>query len=173
MILTDIGVFVLGSHRFFGIPFEIAQRGVLKMKEQEKMMKPIFLEIVTPVVTTYDHCRHCTPFFQHSGLQKQFDQKTVNDYPEDLKEEFIRLSNWIRELCKLYQHRLLIKLIDAHSPMGFYKALRHRIRKYPAFIVEKKETFIGWDKNRLEEILDRYMRSAVLLREQGLASTSH
>jgi hypothetical protein len=97
----------------------------------------------------------------------------VNDYPEDLKEEFVRLSNWIRELSKLYQHRLLIKLIDAYSPVGFYKALRHRIRKYPAFIVERKETFIGWDRKRLEEILDRYMQAAVLLRKQGLPSTPH
>ena len=143
------------------------------MKYREEMMKPIFLEIVTPVVTTYGHCRHCAPFFQQSGLQKQFDQKMVNDYPEDLKEEFVRLSDWIRELCKLYQHRLLIKLIDAYSPVGFYKSLRHRIRKYPAFIVEKKETFIGWDKSRLEEILDRYMQSAALLRKQSLLSTSH
>ena len=142
------------------------------MKYREEMMKPIFLEIVTPVVTTYGHCRHCAPFFQQSGLQKQFDQKTANDYPEDLKEEFVRLSDWIRELCKLYQHRLLIKLIDAYSPVGFYKSLRHRIRKYPAFIVEKKETFIGWDRNRLEEILDGYVQSALLLRKQDLLSAS-
>jgi hypothetical protein len=151
----------------------MGEGGVLKVKSQEKMMRPIFLEIVTPVVTTYDHCRHCTPFFEQSGLQKQFDQKTMNDYPEDLKEDFVRLSNWIRELCKLYQHRLLIKLIDAYSPVGFYKSLRHRIRKYPAFIVEKKETFVGWDKNKLEEILDRYMQSAALLRRQGQPSASH
>ena len=135
-------------------------------------MKPIFLEIVTPVVTTFNHCRHCTPFFEQSGLQKQFDQKTLNDYPEDLKEEFIRLSDWIRDLSRLYQHRLIIKLIDAHSPLGFFKSLRHRIRKYPAFIVEKKETFIGWDRNRLEEILDRYVQSALLLRKQDLLSAS-
>ncbi len=145
---------------------------VLQRFKEAKGVKPIFLEIVTPVVTTFDHCRHCSPIFEQSGLQKQFDQRALNDYPDDLKEEFVRLSDWIRDLSRLYQHRLVIKLTDAHSPLGFFKSLRHRIRKYPAFIIEKRETFIGWDKNKLEEILDRYVQSALRLRKQSLLSAS-
>jgi hypothetical protein len=73
-----------------------------------------------------------------------------------LKEEYLRLCDWIRELTGIHKERLLIKLIDAQSILGFYKSLRHWVRKYPAFIVEKKETYTGWDKKRLETLLVKF-----------------
>lgn len=77
----------------------------------------------------------------------------MEEYPPDLKEEYLKLSDWIRELTRIYEHRLLIKLIDAQSILGIYKSLRHRVRKYPTFIIEGKETYTGWDKKRLESLL--------------------
>jgi hypothetical protein len=65
----------------------------------------------------------------------------------------VKLSDWIRELTQVHKHRLFIKLIDVQSPLGIYKSLRHWIRKYPTFIVEGRETYTGWDKNRLESLL--------------------
>jgi len=73
-----------------------------------------------------------------------------------LKEEYIKLSDWIRELSRTYEHRLLIKLIDAQSILGIYKSLRHWVRKYPTFIVEGQEAYAGWDKNRLESLLVKF-----------------
>jgi histone acetyltransferase (RNA polymerase elongator complex component) len=124
-------------------------------------VKPISLEIVTPVMTTFDHCRHCEILFEETGLDKKFHQKEMNEYPQDLKEEYIKLSDWIRELSRLYKHRLLIKLIDAQSILGIYKSFRHWVRKYPAFIVEGKETYIGWDKNKLESLLDKHIQASI------------
>jgi hypothetical protein len=121
-------------------------------------MRPILLEIVSKVLTTFDHCRHCEIFFDQAGLNKKFHQNEMNEYPSDLKEEYVKLSDWIRELRRLYKHRLLIKFIDIQSPLGIYKALRHRIRTYPTFIIEGKETYAGWDKNHLEDLLDRYIK---------------
>ena len=124
-------------------------------------MRPILLEIVSKVLTTFDHCRHCEIFFDQAGLNKKFHQNEMNEYPSDLKEEYVKLSDWIRELRRLYKHRLLIKLIDIQSPLGVYKALRHRIRTYPTFIIEGKETYAGWDKNHLEDLLDRYIKTSL------------
>ncbi|MCJ7748325.1 MAG: hypothetical protein MUP27_11350 [Desulfobacterales bacterium] len=124
-------------------------------------MRPILLEIVSKVLTTFDQCRHCETFFDQAGLNKKFHQNEMNEYPPDLKEEYVKLSDWIRELRRLYKHRLLIKLIDIQSPLGIYKALRHRIRAYPTFIIEGKETYAGWDKNHLEDLLDRYIRASL------------
>ena len=124
-------------------------------------MRPILLEIVSKVLTTFDHCRHCEIFFDQAGLNKKFHQNEMNEYPSDLKEEYMKLSDWIRELRRLYKHRLLIKLIDIQSPLGIYKALRHRIRTYPTFIIEGKETYTGWDKNHLEDLLDRYIKTSL------------
>ena len=68
----------------------------------------------------------------------------------------MKLCDWVRELALRYQDRLLIKLIDAQSILGFYKSLRHWVREYPAFIVERRETYTGWDKNRLETLLGKF-----------------
>jgi hypothetical protein len=80
----------------------------------------------------------------------------MDEYPPDLKEEYLKLSDWIRELIRIYEDRLLIKLIDAQSILGFYKSLRHWVRKYPTFIVEGQETYTGWDKKRLETLLGKF-----------------
>ncbi len=121
-------------------------------------MKPILLEILTRAITSYDTCRNCKVIFDKTGLDKKLRQGEMEEYPPDLKEDNAKLSDWIRELSRLYKHRLLINLIDVQSLLGFYKSFRHRIRKYPAFIVEGKEAYSGWDRNRLEEILDKYIR---------------
>ena len=131
-------------------------------------MKPILLEIVTKVITSFDQCRRCKILFDQVGFNQKRHQKEMDEYPPDLKEENIRLSDWIRELNRLYKHRLLIRLIDAPSPLGIYKSLRYRIRTYPTFIVEKKETYVGWDKSQLESLLDKYIKNALPSKHQGL-----
>ncbi len=131
-------------------------------------MKPIRLEIVTKVVTFFDHCRRCQILFDQAGLDKKIHQKEMEEYPLDLKEEVMKLSDWIRELSRLYKHRLLIRLIDVQSPFGIYKSLRHRIRTYPGFIVEGKETYIGWDKNQLESLLDKYIQGSLPSKQRSL-----
>jgi len=134
-------------------------------------MKPIRLEIVTRVLITYDHCRHCEVFFDQAGFDKKFHQKEVNEYPPDLKEEVVKLSEWIKELTRLYKHRLLIKLIDVQSLLGIYKSLRHRIRRYPTFIIEGKEVYTGWDKNQLEDLLDKYIQSYIHSKHRRIQAT--
>jgi hypothetical protein len=131
-------------------------------------MKPIRLEIVTKVITFFDHCRRCKVLFDQTGLDQKLHQKEMDEYPSDLKEEYRNLSDWIRELSRLYKHRLQIRLIDVQSPLGIYKSLRHRIRAYPAFIVEGKETYIGWDKNQLESLLDKYIQSSLPTKHRNL-----
>lgn len=80
----------------------------------------------------------------------------MDEYPPDLKEEYLKLSEWIRELTRIYKPHLCIKLIDAQAILGIYKSLRHWIRKYPTFIVEGRETYTGWDKRQLENLLVKF-----------------
>jgi histone acetyltransferase (RNA polymerase elongator complex component) len=138
---------------------------------EERPMKPIVLEVVTKMLTTYSHCRHCEVFFDGAELTKKFHQQERDEYPADLKEEMIKLSEWIRELTRLYKHRLLIKLIDVQSFIGIYKSLRHRIRTYPTFIIEGKEIYAGWDKNHLEDLLDRYIKASLLPKSRSAQPT--
>ena len=137
----------------------------------ENPMKPILLEIVTQVLTSYDHCNHCEVIFDQAGLDKKFHQKEVNEYPPDLKEEYARLCEWMKELTRLYKHRLFIKLIDVQSFVGLYKSLRHRIRRYPTFIIEGREVYTGWDKNQLEGLLDKYIKASLLQEHRRVQPT--
>jgi hypothetical protein len=124
-------------------------------------MKPIQLEIVTKVIAYFDQCRRCKILFDQAGFDQKLHQKEMDEYPADLKEEVTKLSDWILELNRLYKHRLSIKMIDVQSLLGIYKSLRYRIRTYPTFIVEGKETYAGWDKSQLEGLLDKYIKNAL------------
>ena len=135
-------------------------------------MRPILLEVVTNTLTTYGQCSRCSILFEEAGLKREYRRKEIDEYPKDLKEESEKLSDWVRELKQLYKHRLLIRLIDAQSLLGVYKALRHRVRKYPAFIVDGNETLSGWDKSRLEELLDKHIKALVLSRRASLQSSA-
>ena len=134
-------------------------------------MKPISLEIVTGTITIFGHCRHCEVFFDEAGLQQKARESEIKDYPSDLIRESENLFDWVRELKRLYKHRLSIRLIDAKSFVGFYKSLRYRIRKYPTFIVDGKETYAGWDKSRLEEILDSNIKASLGLDRRRIQPT--
>jgi len=134
-------------------------------------MKPIVLEIVTKVLTSWGECRRCRPIFDQAGLDQKFHDEEMEGYPPDLKEENTKLLDWVRELKRLYKHRLLIKLIDVQSPLGIYKSLRYRIRTYPTFIVEGKETYAGWDKDQLESLLDKYANNPFLSKPRSLRTS--
>ncbi len=124
-------------------------------------MKPIRLEVVTKMLTSFGQCRRCEMVLDQTELGKKSHQKQMEEYPSELKEEDANLWEWIRELSRLYKHRLLIRLIDVQSPLGFYKSLRYWIRTYPTFIIEGKETYSGWDRGRLETLLDRYIKNSL------------
>jgi hypothetical protein len=124
-------------------------------------LKSISIEVVTRVLTTYGHCVRCEPFFHESGVGKKSKIEDVKKYPPDLIEESSRLSELICELYQIYKHRIRVRLIDVQSPLGIYKSLIHRFREYPAFIVEKQDVYKGWDKHKLEEIIDKHIKAAV------------
>lgn len=93
---------------------------------------------------------------QEEWRKQAFDSQ-INEYPEDMKEEYARLSDWIRRLVQVYRLRVTIRVIDAFSPVGLIKAIRHRFRKYPTFIVGRRDTYTGWDEKQLEQIIDRHV----------------
>ncbi len=72
--------------------------------------------------------------------------------PEDLAQEFHRLSDWARSLRAKLGDRVHIHLVDAASMEGFFKSLVRRFRRYPAFTVEG-ERYVGSDFSRVEALI--------------------
>jgi hypothetical protein len=122
------------------------------------MMKPLTVEVISHWASAYGNCAPCELILKEAGVKMLACDRDIADYPAELKEEMTKLGSWLDEICRLYRHRIRIRLIDAYSPLGFYKALIHHIRRYPAFIIERKEVYSGWDRNRVEEILDARLK---------------
>jgi hypothetical protein len=122
-------------------------------------MTPVILEVVAPMLSSVEmSCRGCSAIMDSLGLKKQDRQSCADGYPEDWKEAVEQLTVWIAEISRLYRHRILIRVIDAQTPMGLWKQIRHRVFKFPAFIVNKKKTYIGWNPRELESVIDAEVR---------------
>jgi hypothetical protein len=124
------------------------------------MMKPLTVEVVSNLITAFGGCSRCELIMDEAGVNTQARYQDMADYPAELREELAKLADWLSELCRLYRHRITIRLIDAKSPFGLYKSLLHRIRRYPTFIIEKKTVYSGWDRKRIEEMLDTHIQAA-------------
>lgn len=123
-------------------------------------MNPISVEVVAPMLSGVDmSCRGCGLVFQTLGLKQKHQKLCSSEYPEDWQEAGAYLSDWITQLSSLYKHRVQIRVIDAQSPLGLWKQIRYRFFRFPAFIVNRKRTYVGWDPKDLEALLDEHIHS--------------
>ncbi len=119
-------------------------------------MRPILLEVVVPMIYNLDcNYRPHRFIFDRLASRRNDRRSCENEYPEDWKQAVDYVSNWIREITDLYRHRIKIIVIDAQSPAGIWKQVRYRLFKFPAFIVDKKLTYVGWDRRQLEVLIDQ------------------
>jgi hypothetical protein len=85
------------------------------------------------------------------------DNQDLNEYPEDIREDYLFLSSWIKELSARYREKILIRVIDAQSLQGFVKSIRYRAFRYPAFIIDRKKKYTGKDKVELDALLQEHL----------------
>lgn len=82
------------------------------------------------------------------GLGDKVHNQEINEYPEEMREEYLRLSDWVRETYGTYGLRVWIKVIDPQSLVGVWKHLRYQVRSYPTFVLDGEHIFAGWDATR-------------------------
>jgi len=78
------------------------------------------------------------------GLGDKVHTQEINEYPDDLKEEHLYLSTWVKALACHYGNNIVIHVIDPLSLVGMWALLRHRIRHYLTMILNYREKFTGW-----------------------------
>jgi len=123
-------------------------------------VKNVQIDIIAPMLShTEMSCRGCGFIFGFLGLRGKYRTVCHNEYPEEWKERAEALWRWIATLSSLYRHRVRIRIIDAQSPVGLWKQLRYRLFTLPAFIIDKKVTYAGWDSNELEALIDQRVRA--------------
>jgi hypothetical protein len=116
-------------------------------------MSAIRVEIIAPLVSGVKHCQRCTPFMDDAGLSERVNRDELSSVPEEMWQEYARLSDLVRDLSQRYGSRLQITLIDPYTPMGLWKSIRHSVRRYPTFIVNGRSKVAGWDSGALDSLL--------------------
>ncbi len=134
------------------------------------MTRPVLLEVLSPLLTTMYHCPHCEYIANQADLRlsERVHTEEINEYPEDWKAEYLHLSEWLRAMVAHYGPSVRIRVLDPQSLQGFWKSIKYRVWRYPAFVVEGRERFVGWEAEpRLHEALRRHLEARGLPLPQG------
>jgi hypothetical protein len=116
-------------------------------------MRPIQIEVIAPVWEGYNLCSTCELLFHEADLDGGPMERGLEEYPADWIQDYQRLSDWLADLSARYGGRILIRVIDPQSVEGFFKCLRHWVRRYPTFLVDGRKELTGWNRQALEAAL--------------------
>jgi hypothetical protein len=124
-------------------------------------MKPVSVQIITYAPTIFSHCQHCEVAFQEMGFGERLRRREAADaLPEDLAREFQVVSDWVHRLLDRHGPRLRVDVLDAASIRGVVTSLRHRVGRYPAVVVDGRDTWTGLDFGAVDAAIDRKVATA-------------
>jgi hypothetical protein len=120
------------------------------------MRTPLRVEVVAYAPTIFLQCGHCEVVYREAGIGPGLRQEQLQaGLPPELLREYAALSDWVGRLHAAHGDRIAIDLIDVASVRGFWKSLRHRLRRYPAVIVGGRERFGGSELGLAERAVER------------------
>jgi hypothetical protein len=138
---------------------EKGRRYYLLMKMGHSHHEPaVQLDILAFLPGSFASCPNCELWLKHTGVRAEVNQEHRADFPPELLEESDRLAEWIGQVAQRYGRTIRIRVMDPQSVQGLWKSLRHGIHRYPAFIINGRLTYIGWDRDQLEALLEQAIR---------------
>jgi hypothetical protein len=124
-------------------------------------VRPVEVEIVTYAPTVFYHCQHCEIAFGRTSIGESVHREQARAaLPDDLREQFQDVSNWVHDLAERFGNRIRVKVVDAASIEGVLKSLRYRVRKYPAVIVARRDKQVGTDFQALTPVIEKHVAAA-------------
>ncbi|NTU48287.1 MAG: hypothetical protein HGA84_04695 [Syntrophobacteraceae bacterium] len=123
-------------------------------------MNPILIEVIMPTFSNLEiGCWGCDMILNDLGLKGQDRETCTDEYPAEWRERMGLLNGRINEILKVYHHRVHVRFIDAQSPLGLWKQIRHWIFTYPAWIIDSRATYAGWDGRELKSLIEMRIRT--------------
>jgi len=120
------------------------------------MPAPVKLEVLVYAPTLFLNCRGCEAALGEAGLARGVRREQLSTgLPPDVQREYDVVSGWVRQVIARHGERVAVDLVDVASVRGFWKSLRHGIRRYPAVIVDGRESFAGIDLAAAEGAVER------------------
>jgi hypothetical protein len=125
------------------------------------MHAPVKLEVLAYAPTLFLNCRGCEAALGEAGLSRSVREEQLRTgLPADVQREYDAVSGWVRRVLARHGERVAVDLVDVASVRGFWKSLRHGIRRYPAVIVDGRESFAGTDLAAAEGAVERRVSAA-------------
>jgi hypothetical protein len=122
-------------------------------------MSALLLEVVTPTPTEFYHCLHCEQIFGQADIGRKVRAEELARYPAEIREDAARLQALLEEIFDRYQSQVHVRIIDPATPEGLLISVRHWVRRYPTFLIDRSRKVVGWDREalarELDEVVDR------------------
>ena len=122
----------------------------------QRHARPVTVQVLAYAPTVFRHCQHCEVAFAGLGFADRMHKaELANALPEDLLQDFQRVSDWVHSLLERHGERVRVSVIDAASLEGFWKALRHGVRRFPAVVVDGRREVVGTEFAPADRVIDQ------------------
>ena len=99
-------------------------------------MNPVMVEVVAYAPTGFYHCTHCEIIFKEQGIgDKIHAEQLQSAMPDEIMRDYAQVSRWVNTLVDRFGDKVAVKVIDAASIEGVWKAVRHGLRHYPVVVI--------------------------------------
>ncbi len=124
--------------------------------------RPVTVQVIAYAPTVFRHCQHCEVAFAGIGLGERIQRaEAVDALPDDLIQEFQQVSDWVHSLLERHGGRVKVSVVDAASIEGFWKSLRHGVRRYPAVVVDGRDNVVGTDFEAFDRLIDQRLAERI------------
>gem|GEM_PF-1508460 len=106
--------------------------------------------VVPPILEAGVGCWACRNFMEQAGVPLG---SSVEDYPEELRMMALRLDQLLERIRCNSPQAIGVELVDALSPRGLWKQIRHGLRPLPGFLLNGRKLFCGWDLDEAEALI--------------------
>jgi hypothetical protein len=121
-------------------------------------MKPVRVQVIAYAPTLFYHCQHCELTFREMGIGEQLRrEEAAQALPPDLRREYAGVSAWLHDLVHRFGKRIRVRLVDVASIEGVLKSMIHRLRRYPAVVVDGPVRYVGTDLPEAGQVIERYV----------------
>ena len=120
------------------------------------MAKPLTVEVISRVVSSFEHCAHCQVFLNEAGVGQQIHREDVGSFPSTVRGDHDRLMTLLTTLGQRFEGRVRFRVFDPQTPEGLWKSFRHWVRRYPTFLIGG-EKLVGWDEETLARRIEAHL----------------
>ncbi len=78
----------------------------------------------------------------------------------EARTDYYRLWQLLDDLADRFRGRVTVYIVDPLSLQGLFKITRHRVRRFPTFLIAGREKYTGWDLDDLGRRIEHWLNDA-------------